>query len=120
MLQICPQLAEVRKAVSGDSEPTAPPDIFLFSEFGVAITRIVDNVEESQIAELFDAIEDYMRNGDENVGAAVATGLLEALLNESSAKRFDFQKVSRFLGDRTKEYCVAWDRFTGCNTPGLR
>ena len=49
----------------------------------------------------------------------VATGMLDALLGESSAGRFDMAVLAPFPGPETKAYCRSWDAFTGNTTPGI-
>ena len=99
--------------------PDDPPATILFSAMGKRIASAVDDIAKNEAVDVFNAVEALLTKGSETVRNAVATGLLESLLNAASANRCDFTKVNPFLGHASKEYCREWDRFTGCATPGL-
>lgn len=64
-------------------------------------------------------IEEFMSRGDRTVREAVATGMLESMLGESSAGRFDASILVPFSGTETKANYRAWGLFTGVQTPGF-
>lgn len=96
-----------------DWQPDAPPLTIIFADLGRTLCRHVGALPEATTRELCVNIEDLMMHGDEAVKNAVATGMLEAVLSESSAKRFDISALARWFGPKTKAYCLAWDAFTG-------
>lgn len=96
-----------------DWQPDAPPLTVIFADLGRSLCRHVDMLPEAIVRELCLAIEDLMTHGDEAVKNAVATGMLEAILSESSANRFDISALARWFGPETRAYCLAWDAFTG-------
>lgn len=100
-------------------KPDEPPPTILYAAFGRRIAMGADELSEQEKKIVFNAIEECFTNGDEVVKSAISTGLLEALLNESSSGRLSFQSIASYLGDMSRQYCQEWDRFTGCSTPGL-
>ena len=48
-----------------------------------------------------------------------ATNFLEGLQNIESSGQVSASEFVPFLGSKSKEYCKAWDEFTGVKTPGL-
>jgi len=50
---------------------------------------------------------------------AVCTCFLENLLNKGSWGDICYSRFVPYLGEKSREYCRAWDHFTGVKTPGL-
>lgn len=69
--------------------------------------------------EVFDMIESFVNNGDQSVQDGAATCFLENLINISSHGDFSPVTFVPYLGKESKEYCKAWDKFTGVQTEGL-
>lgn len=62
----------------------------------------------------------YPEKTDENLlDNAVCTCFLENLLNDASAGGISYSRFIPHLGEKSKEYCRAWDEFTGVKSPGL-
>lgn len=114
-----PPLANTLSNLNEEWRPQYPPATLLYAAFGQAIATLAVQLNDLEKTRILDCIEELLSQGDESVKAAVATGLIESLLSESSANRFDFRIISDYLGLRTKQHCLDWDRFTGCATPGL-
>lgn len=51
--------------------------------------------------------------------SAACTCFLENLLNTASWENIKYDRFIPYLGKRSKEYCKAWDEFTGVRSPGL-
>jgi hypothetical protein len=119
LLRSYPHLEQIRLAVALKWQPEEPPATVLYSAFGQSISETVGHLSNDEKTYIFDTIEQLLLQGDDIVRAAVATGLLEALLSQSSSNRFDFRAISNHLRPNTRHYCQEWDRFTGCSTPGL-
>lgn len=107
------------ESVTNDWRPDAPPSTVLYAALGRQIAAASEDRDDGEKNRIFDAVEECLVSGDEEVQDAVATGLLEALLHASSAGNFEFRLVASCLGEKSKQYCRAWDHFTGCSTPGL-
>ena len=85
--------------------------------FGEVLVEQESEFTDEEYRSVFSAVENLLLNYNEEVGTAVATGLLEALIQLSDQRnpaRFVY-----FLGEEAKKYCIAWDEFTGVKTPGL-
>ena len=119
IIHSCRQLDAVLSSVRDEWIPDEPPVTTLYAAFGRKIAAIAGDLNEASKKDLFSTIEECFVEGDEDVKSAIATGLLEILLNESSANRFDFRVASPFLGEYSRKHCRDWDSFTGCKTPGL-
>ncbi|MBA2367846.1 MAG: hypothetical protein H0V82_02340 [Candidatus Protochlamydia sp.] len=70
------------------------------------------------IKEIFSYAEHLLTKGDEDVQNAVCTCFLENLLNVTP-EQINPKNYIGFLGTKSKEYCRAWDEFTGIKTEGL-
>lgn len=57
-------------------------------------------------------VETHLTAGSELLSTAVATGLLEALASEVSARRIDGPDLATHLGPRSREFLDAYDQFT--------
>lgn len=99
--------------------PDAPPLTIVFSNYGRSLCKYASSSTDAELIETCATIEDLLIQGDEKVKDAVATGMLEVILAESSAGRFDIASLLRFLGPETKAYCRSWDAFTGNKTQGI-
>ena len=68
--------------------------------------------------DIFGLVERVLDSGVEPLATAVATCFLENLLNAtpSGIEAIDYVWA---LGPKSREYCKAWDEFTGVATPGL-
>lgn len=88
-----------------------------FSDY--AIEQLVQRPSNpANIEEIFQYIEFLMVNGDEDTQTAVATCFLENILNVTPSQ-IDPKCFLLYLGPQSKEYCRAWDSFTGVQTEGL-
>jgi hypothetical protein len=80
---------------------------------------IADKLSSVKKKEIFDLAEEFMCQGDSDVQNGVATCFLEDLINCASANRIKYSDFVPFLGKESKEYCKAWDEFTGVKSEGL-
>ena len=60
---------------------------------------------------------DNTEEGDFDEAACVC--FLENLLNWASGGDISYGRFIPYLGEKSKEYCRAWDEFTGVKSPGL-
>lgn len=50
---------------------------------------------------------------------AICVCFLENLLNNASSEQIEFDRFIPYLGNKSKQFCKAWDQFTGVRSPGL-
>lgn len=95
----------------------APPTIAMS-----AIARDLSRLKEDATGEwpaVLALIERAMIEGDESVQTAASTGFLERMLSDATAPDWKYRRMLKVLGLRSRQYCVAWDKFTKLSTPGL-
>ena len=100
----------------GDEKAGLSNDLSEFASY------LVDNIETLSIdkrQDIFLFIEICLNEGDESVKDAVASCLLENLLNAVSEGLVDSKLFVNLLGQESKKLCKSWDEFTGVKTPGL-
>lgn len=56
---------------------------------------------------------------ERNFDEAACACFLENLINMASNGRFPYSRFIPYLDEKSKEYCRAWDEFTGVKSPGL-
>jgi hypothetical protein len=84
--------------------------------------KLIREERKDNIKELMGIAEILLEHGSEDVKNAVATCYIENLVNTASdekEKAVTYETFIPYLGPKSKEYCKAWDEFTGCKTPGL-
>jgi len=91
-----------------------------FSEFSLFTMRLL-NEDPSQniLIKIFKFIERMLEEGDQIVGDCAATCFLENLINHASHGSVQASSFIPLLGLKSREYCKAWDKFTGVQTPRL-
>ena len=63
---------------------------------------------------------DYPEDTDEYLlDNAACTCFLENLINIASWGDISYSRFVPYLGEKSREFCRAWDEFTGVKTPGL-
>lgn len=85
-----------------------------------------ENITQEEI-DIYNFIEEirikyseFPENTDEyDFDNAACTCFLENLLNRASAGRILYNRFIPYLGEKSKEFCRAWDEFTGVKSPGL-
>ncbi len=88
------------------------------SHFSNYTKTLLTEGKDKNLREIFDLIENFMANGDEEIKSVTATCFLENLQN-SIRDEIIIRKFVRYLGKESIEYCKAWDEFTGVKTVGL-
>ena len=113
------QLRFAREQLCTEWLPDLPPLTIVFSAFGRALCESASSMSGEELAHVCDVAEDLLVHGDDAVKDAVATGMFESVLAQSSSGKFELVTIAPFLGPKTKEYCRSWDAFTGVRSPGL-
>lgn len=85
---------------------------------------VIDLIEQNKINKddlnkIFNFIEELMEEGTDTVKDAVATCFLENIINATSWGAIPASSFVPLLGKKSKEFCKAWDEFTGVKTDGL-
>ncbi len=86
------------------------------SAFADYVARRVDAGEPAELRQIFYQVEHLMAGGDAQVQEAVATCLLESLVNLASWNRIE-RDFRAYLGPRSRAHCQAWDEVTGAVPP---
>jgi hypothetical protein len=82
------------------------------SVLSIFVIERLQQYEYDGISEIFDVAEDFLASEVQELKDAVATCFLENLQNVTSS-HLDPASFVSLLGPRSKEYCIAWDKFTG-------
>ncbi len=88
-------------------------------EFSTWLIKNFGSLHSKSVSELFDLIESWVSQGDQEVQDATATCFLEALQNGVDNKEISGRVLFSFLGPESIAYCRAWDEFNGCKTEGF-
>lgn len=99
--------------------PDTPPQILQFSAIGRRVAEVAVRLTESEHTVFWTVVEKVLTTGTQDVRDAICTGLLEAVLNETSSGRFDPKYYVGRLGPESMKYCKAWNDFTGCAVEGI-
>lgn len=92
-------------------------EMSVFSEFVTDNLNAMDSSVDFKKVFLF--IEKLMVEGDQDVKDVAATCFLENLINFDSWGTVKASSFIPYLGPKSREYCIAWDEFTGVKTEGL-
>jgi hypothetical protein len=92
-------------------------DMSAFSDYALSLLK--SNKHDQEIKHIFIFIEQLVADGDQAVRDAAATCFLENLINATSWGRISASSFAHLLGTKSKNYCKAWDEFTGVKTEGL-
>ncbi|HEY3332223.1 MAG TPA: hypothetical protein VGK19_19500 [Capsulimonadaceae bacterium] len=99
--------------------PDVPSVGMSVSEFSGYIADEAASMSSTELARIFDVIEQLVANGSTDVATAATTQFLENLQNIASNGGLDFSIVVPYLGTESRAYCIAWDKFCGAKSPGL-
>jgi hypothetical protein len=97
--------------------PGACSDMFAFTNYVTDL--IIENKNHDELKSIFEYVEFLLNQGDAEVKEAVATCFLENLINSAASNDISSLKFVNLLGKESKEYCKAWDEFSGTKTEGL-
>jgi hypothetical protein len=88
------------------------------SQFSRYVTELIMNKQIGTLPQIFDFVETLMIDGDADVQNAAATCFLENLINITPEK-IPPSSFIPLLGNESRGYCKAWDKFTGVKTESL-
>ncbi len=86
-----------------------------FIQFSDFVSEKFRNGSYTNAKKVFEAIEFLLqnKNSDEKVQTLVTTCFLENMQNQSANGAFSANLFVPLLGNKSKEYCKAWDEFIG-------
>lgn len=88
-------------------EPDSPPVTTLFASIGARIAEDYETWSPTQKEEVFATIEEGMAAADETLVAAVATGLIEALVGGAFGQN-RWNVIKDQLGPFSRSHAIAW------------
>ncbi|MCU7784394.1 hypothetical protein [Lelliottia amnigena] len=91
--------------------PEQAPLILLFSVIGKSLVNQFNMFNDADKAMLFQHIEDGMLSNDDDLATAVATGLVESLVNASDGNDELWGKIVQNLGIESQKHAIAWRNF---------
>jgi hypothetical protein len=101
--------------VEGVEEDELPLTIRL-AYLARAFAKHAHELTREQRRQVLRVLEQVLHTGSEYDGTAVATGFFEALLSASD-EGFDLRLVWEDMGPESRAYCLAWNEFTGVESP---
>jgi hypothetical protein len=93
-----------------------PPLTLRLAALGRAYVKHFDKLTPLQRGRIGGVLDRVLAAGPQDARDAVATGFLEALLNAWD-EGFDLEAAWPGLGPESRKYCVAWNSFTGVDSP---
>jgi len=100
----------------GNDTPGLSNDISKLSSYLINNLHLMSSDKREEV---FLLVESCLEEGDEMVKNAVATCLLENMINAVSSGRVEAHLFVGLLGEESRNFCKAWDDFTGTHTQGL-
>lgn len=88
--------------------PEEPPVTTLFAALGYRIAEDFDSAGIDANRRLFLLIEQAMESSDQALVTAVATGLIEALVNRAVQRECVWKQIAPLLGPRSLHHAEAW------------
>ena len=86
-----------------------------FEDYTIDVIKSNNTIE---IIKIFNLVEFIICHGNESVQNAITTSYLEYLMSKDP-EEIQFIHFAKYLGKNCREYCKAWDEFTGVRTKGL-
>ncbi|MCO7246026.1 hypothetical protein [Halomonas sp. Mc5H-6] len=101
-------LKVVSDNVYEDWAPVSPPLTILFATIGV---KFAEEYEERSLEinqKILRLVEEGVVSEDEELGTAVATGMVEAMVNNFLLDGIQWEKCKKQLGEQTLKHAEAW------------
>lgn len=90
------------------TDPECPLPISFLGYFGTTIAAHFDALPPGEWAVLSAMIEEGLASEDEEIGTAVATGLIEGLIHRAEAIETLWPRIEAALGPEAREYADAY------------
>ena len=115
----CRNFVELLAAASGGARaayhevldewrPDEPPTTILFSALGNQIAEEFNCADTETNNRVFSLIEQAMQSNDQRLTTAVATGLIEALVNRAVQSTGLWNEMAPLLGPKSLHHAEAW------------
>ncbi|WP_330985920.1 MULTISPECIES: DUF7674 family protein [Enterobacterales] len=91
--------------------PEEAPLILLFASIGKALANQFDELSDTERELLFQHVEDGMLSNDDDLATAVATGLVESIVNASNGNDELWRRIEKKLGSESQKHAIAWRNF---------
>ena len=105
---IWPAVNEARDETTAYWHPDEPPLTTAFSEVGRKIMLEFTNLNRELRSSIFALIEEGMASADDELGIAVATGLIEGLIGTAARADVSLEDLLFELGPLSKVHAEAW------------
>lgn len=89
-------------------EPEEPPITVLFGDIGREITKQFYNFECETKNKIFALIEQGINSDDDELGTAVATGTIEAMVGSAYNDKKLWEAIKSSFGEASRDHAVAW------------
>lgn len=107
ILALSPALAEAHKDTIDYWCPERPPVIIAYAEVGERLADEFDTMDVEMRSSVFNLIESGMKSEDNELGTAIATGLIEGLIGRA-ARKGNWPHVRAVLGPLSLSHADAW------------
>ena len=105
--------------IKAEWHPEAVPPTILYAELAAHFAANFDSIGDDEKKDIFSIIETNLIQENEPDSTFELTGFVESLLHKDSNGQFDFSKILKLLGERTREYCIKYNSFTSNSIKGL-
>ncbi|WP_449353641.1 hypothetical protein [Streptomyces shaanxiensis] len=100
----------------GADPDDVPPLTVRLGTLGRAFAEHAAELSPTQRREVLRVLEEVQVSGTESDATAVTTGFFEAVLSAGD-RGTDLRPLWPDLGPESRAYCLAWNRFTGAESP---
>ncbi|UPK02597.1 hypothetical protein [Bradyrhizobium sp. 170] len=116
---LAPQLKESLDTLKAEWSPEVVPVTVAGAGLAHAIVEHFEQLPKDTMKSVFELCEQALENGSAEEQIALSTGFLESLQHADGKRAFDFRALVSFLGPKSKEHCLAMDKFWKATTRGL-
>ena len=103
-----PGVADVRKETIEYWKPEEPPLTAAFAEVGGRIVMEIDSIPENTLQSMMSQIDDGMASSDDQLGIAVATWMIEAMIGRAAHTDGRLDEILEKFGPLSKSHAEAW------------
>lgn len=110
--EISPILSSIKDEMVSDWGDDIPVTV-LSSNYAKAIVESWLDIGDEVLILIFNSVESMLEGNNERLHDAICTGFLEKLMHEVSSDNIEYESIIKYLGVKSKEYCIAYNEFTG-------
>lgn len=115
IVECVPVLRDCLSTIRVDWSPDELPTVVALGALGRCLVERLSNIDDTTLQALADLVEDVFANASVSARDQIATGFLEAILNEND----ETSPASRFLaylGPLAQSFRQAWDAHCGIDS----